>query len=142
MIKKREQTQVANQMEGDWADIIPHLKLTGLALNAAENAELVAKDGREITLRVAKGHQSLFTPTILSRIEMALGQYYQNPVKIILNSDESVQFSPAQQKEQATQQKQLKAEAALNNDPMFQQLQQEFSAELVKNSIVPLKDDL
>ncbi|HHF7373842.1 DNA polymerase III subunit gamma/tau [Legionella bozemanae] len=140
--EKEEQMQVTNQMEGDWADIIPHLKLTGLALNAAENAELVAKDGREITLRVAKGHQSLFTPTILSRIEMALGQYYQNPVKIILNSDESVQSSPAQQKEQATQQKQLKAEAALNNDPMFQQLQQEFSAELVKNSIVPLKDDL
>ena len=31
---------------------------------------------------------------------------------------------------------------ALHNDPVFQQLQQEFSAELVKNSIVPLKDDL
>ncbi|AWN75675.1 TPA: DNA polymerase III subunit gamma/tau [Legionella anisa] len=140
--EKKEQPQVTNQEDSDWASIIPHLKLTGLALNAAENAELVAKNGREITLRVAKGHQSLFTPTILSRIEVALGQYYQNQVKIILNSDESVQSSPAQQKEQAMQQKQLKAEAALNNDPMFQQLQQEFSAELVKNSIVPLKDDL
>ncbi|KTD42556.1 DNA polymerase III subunit gamma/tau [Legionella parisiensis] len=140
--EETEQTQVVDQGDSDWSDIIPHLKLTGLALNAAENAELVAKNGREITFRVSKGHQSLFTPTILSRIEMALGQYYQNPVKIILNSDESVQSSPAQQKEQATQQKQLKAEAALHNDPMFQQLQQEFSAELVKNSIVPLKDDL
>ena len=139
---KEEQPQVIHQEANDWASIIPHLKLTGLALNAAENAELVAKDGREVTLRVAKGHQSLFTPTILSRIETALSQYYQNQVKIILNSDESVQSSPAQQKEQATQQKQLKAEAALKNDPMFQQLQQEFSAELVKNSIVPLKDDL
>lgn len=126
----------------DWANIIPQLQLTGLALNAAENAELVGKEGREVTLRVAKGHQSLFTPTILSRIETSLSQYYQNQVKIILNSDESVQASPAQQKEQATQQKQQKAEIALHNDPMFQQLQQEFSAELVKNSIVPLKDDL
>ncbi|HHT0592766.1 TPA: DNA polymerase III subunit gamma/tau [Legionella anisa] len=140
--EKKGQPQVTDQEDSDWASIIPHLKLTGLALNAAENAELVAKNGREITLRVAKGHQSLFTPTILSRIEMALGQYYKNQVKILLNSDESVQSSPAQQKEQAMQQKQLKAEAALNNDPMFQQLQQEFSAELVKNSIVPLKDDL
>ncbi|QMT58906.1 DNA polymerase III, subunit gamma and tau [Legionella sp. PC997] len=137
-----EKTQVIHQEANDWASIIPHLKLTGLALNAAENAELVAKEGREVTLRVAKGHQSLFTPTIFSRIETALSQYYQTQVKIILNSDESVQASPAQQKEQATQQKQLKAEAALKNDPMFQQLQQEFSAELVKNSIVPLKDDL
>ncbi|KTD04531.1 DNA polymerase III subunit gamma/tau [Fluoribacter gormanii] len=140
--RQEEQPQVINQEASDWASIIPHLKLTGLALNAAENAELLAKDGREVTLRVAKGHQSLFTPTILSRIETALSQYYQNQVKITLNSDESVQCSPAQQKEQATQQKQLKAEAALKNDPMFQQIQQEFSAELVKNSIVPLKDDL
>ncbi|PWY56686.1 DNA polymerase III subunit gamma/tau [Legionella qingyii] len=140
--EQEEQPQVVNQEASDWASIIPHLKLTGLALNAAENAELLAKDGREVTLRVAKGHQSLFTPTILSRIETALSQYYQNQVKITLNSDESVQCSPAQQKEQATQQKQLKAEAALKSDPMFQQLQQEFSAELVKNSIVPLKDDL
>ncbi len=140
--KEEEPAQAINQESKDWASIIPHLKLTGLALNAAENAELIAKDGREITLRVAKGHQSLFTPTILSRIETSLSQYFQNQVKIILNSDELVQSSPAQQKEQATQQKQLKAEAALNNDPMFQQLQQEFSAELVRNSIVPLKDDL
>ncbi|CAM2897483.1 DNA polymerase III, gamma and tau subunits [Legionella steigerwaltii] len=141
-IEEREQQQAINGEAKDWASIIPHLKLTGLALNAAENAELVAKDGRELTLRVAKGHQSLFTPTVLTRLEAALSQYYQNQIKIILNSDESVLASPAQQKEQATQQKQQKAEVALHNDPMFQQLQQEFSAELVKNSIVPLKDDL
>lgn len=140
--EKENTPQQTNHEDKDWAHIIPHLKLTGLALNAAENAELIAKDGREITLRVAKGHQSLFTPTVFSRLEAALGQYYQNPIKIILNSDESVQASPAQQKEQAAQQKQHKAEIALSNDPMFQQLQQEFSAELVKNSIVPLKDDL
>jgi len=126
----------------DWASIVPLLKLTGLALNAIENAEFVSKEGREIILRVAKGHHSLFTPTAITRIEAALSQYYQSPVKIILNSGESIQSSPAQQKQQATQQKQQKAETALHIDPVFQQLQQEFSAELVKNSIVSLKDDL
>lgn len=126
----------------NWIHIIPQLKLSGFALNAIENAEFVKRDGREVTLRVARGHESLFTPSTLARIESALADYYQNPVKIILNSKEAVQASPAQQKERATQQKQQKAEEALHNDPVFQQLQQEFSAELVKNSIVPLKDDL
>ncbi|MDR3502350.1 MAG: DNA polymerase III subunit gamma/tau [Legionella sp.] len=125
-----------------WAAIIPQLRLTGLALTAVENAELVSRDGRELVLRVARGHQSLFTPTVLARVETALGNYYQTTIKVTLNSDQSVQASPAQQKEQATQQKQQNAELALQNDPMFQQLQQDFSAELVKNSIVPLKDDL
>lgn len=120
-----------------WSSIISQLKLTGLALNAIENTELLLKEGRQISLRVAKGHQSLFTPTVLTRIEQALGNYYQEGIKITLNTDNSVQSSPAQQKEQATQQRQEKAEAALQSDPMFQQLQKEFSAELVKNSIVP-----
>ena len=136
-----EQRPVLNETN-DWSAIIQTLNLTGLTFTAIENAEFISKDGRDLTLRVARGHQSLFTPTIMARIETALAGYYQSPVKIILNSDEMVQSSPAQQKERATQQKQQKAEAALQNDPLFQQIQQEFSAELVKNSIVPLKDDL
>ncbi|MDI1352996.1 MAG: DNA polymerase III subunit gamma/tau C-terminal domain-containing protein, partial [bacterium] len=126
----------------NWASIIPELQLSGFALNAIENAEFMMKNDREVTLRVAKGHQSLFTPSTINRIETALSGYYQSPVKIILNSEEKVQASPAQQKEKATQQKQQIAENALTNDPVFQQLQDDFSAELVKNSIVPLKDDL
>jgi DNA polymerase-3 subunit gamma/tau len=141
-IKQTEIKQTIPIEAQNWASIIPELKLTGFALNAIENAEFIDKDGRDITLRVAKGHESLFTPTTTSRIEAALTDYYQSPVKIILNSKEAVQATPAQQKERATQQKQQKAEAALHNDPLFQQIQQEFSAELVKNSIVPLKDDL
>lgn len=140
--KSAEKTTVTNNINQDWPSIIMQLQLTGLALNAIENAEFISKDGREVTLRVAKGHQSLFTPTTLTRIETALAHYYQSPVKIILNSDEVVQASPAQQKERVIQQKQQNAEVALHNDPLFQQLQQEFSAELVKNSIVPLKDEL
>ncbi|KGP64371.1 DNA polymerase III subunit gamma/tau, partial [Legionella norrlandica] len=126
----------------NWASIVPQLKLSGLALNAVENAEFLGKEGREITLGVDKGHLSLFAPTTINRIETALTNYYKSPIKIILDSKNAVKTSPAQQKEKATQRKQEDAEIALRNDPVFQQLQQEFSAELVKNSIVLLKDDL
>lgn len=125
-----------------WADIIPQLKLSGFALTAAENTEFVSKDQQRITLRVAKGHQSLFSQTTISRLEAGLSEYYQSPIKIMLESKDSVQDSPAQQKTQAKQEKQQNAEAALLQDPLFQQIKQDFSAELVKNSIVPLKDDL
>jgi DNA polymerase-3 subunit gamma/tau len=126
----------------DWGTILTQLKLTGLAFTAAENAEFVSKSEREVKLRVAKGHQSLFTPSITSRIEQALENYYSEKVKISLISEESVQSSPAQQKQIAQNQRQQDAEVNLQNDPFFQQLKQEFSAELVKNSIVPVKDEL
>lgn len=130
------------RQDNDWINIVPQLKLTGLALNAIENAEFVSKIDHEIILKIAKGHHTLFTPTVLSRIESTLTDYFKHPVKINLKSEEAIHASPAQHKERITQKKQQKAEMALQNDPVFQQLQQEFSAELVKNSIVPLKDDL
>lgn len=128
--------------ELSWRDLIPQLNLTGLALNAARNAELIQKDEGEITLQVDKGHRSLFTPVSTERIETALTEYYKNPIKIIINSVEAVHATPAQQQKQEVHEKQQRAETALKNDPLFEQIRQEFSAELVQNSIVPLKDDL
>ena len=79
---------------------------------------------------------------MLSRIEQGLTHYYGEKIRLSLNSDKQVLSSPIQQK-QIIQKKQHKdAEAALQNDPFFQQLQQEFSAELVKNSISSRKDNL
>jgi DNA polymerase-3 subunit gamma/tau len=125
----------------DWSQIIKQLKLTGLAINAAENAEFLEKSGRNITLQVAKGHQSLFTPAVLSRIEKALGSYYKDNIKILLETNEVIS-SPAQQKQIGESQRQQKAEISLQQDSFFQQLKQEFSAELVKNSIVAVEDEL
>lgn len=126
----------------DWISVVQKLKLSGLALNALENAEFVSKIENEIILKVAKGHHSLFTPTAQLRIEAALTNYYKNPIKINLKSENSIQTSPAQHKQRISQEKQQKAELSLQKDPVLQQIQKEFSAELVKNSIVPLKDDL
>ena len=125
----------------DWSTILPQLKLTGLALNAAENAELVSKSQSEVVLRVSKGHQSVFTAAVIKRIEQGLTNHYKKVVKLTLNCDEVVS-SPAQQRKQTQIKAQESATAALQNDPFFQQLQQEFSAELVSNSIASLKDGL
>jgi DNA polymerase-3 subunit gamma/tau len=125
-----------------WPDVVSKLKLTGIALNALDNAELVSIDGKMITIKVAKGHQSLFTPTVMNRIEAALSDYYEHTIKITLLTETQVQASPAQQKEKIVQEKHLNATSALEVDDVFQQIKKEFSAELVKNSIVPLKDGL
>jgi DNA polymerase-3 subunit gamma/tau len=126
----------------NWPYTITQLKLTGLALNAVENAEFVSKEEKIMTLKVSRGHQSLFTPSTMNKIESALCDYYGSPIKINLLAEAQIQASPAQQKEKISQEKQQSAATALQNDSVFQQLQKEFSAELVKNSIVPLKDDL
>jgi len=133
---------VATNDQEDWACLLSKLTLNGLARNAAENAEFISKTGREVVLRIARGHQSVFTTTVVSRIEQELTNYFKEPIKLVLRSDEQVLSSPAQQKKIVQEKQHQDAEISLQNDPFFQQLQQQFSAEVVKNSITPLKDDL
>ena len=121
-----------------WLHILGKLKLSGLTQTAAENAEMVGRSGNTLTLRVSKGHQSLFTSSVCERIAQALSGYYNETIKISMEYDEATQASPAQIKQVERDTNQKNAESSLQNDPFLQQLQQEFSAELVKNSIEPL----
>ena len=133
---------VASQDTTAWPDILSQLALQGLALSAAENAEFISKSNGLVVLRVSKGHQSLFTPSVLSRIEQGLSKYYNEKISLNLNTDQMVSSTPLIQKQTIQKQQIENAEAALQNDPFFQQLQNEFSAEVVKNSISLLKDGL
>ena len=124
-----------NQNSPTWNDILSRLNLHGLALSAAEHAEFISKSHSSVVLRVEKGHQSVFTSSVISRIEQGLTNYYAEKITLSLNSDQKVSSSPILQKQEAQKKQHEDAEAVLQNDPFFQKLQHEFSAELVKNSI-------
>ena len=101
-----------------------------------------SSSGSEITLSVAKGHQSLFTAVVIKRIEEKLSDYYNETIKLVFNNESTHVSTPAIQREQANKTTQEEADQTLKNDAFFQQLQQKFSAELVKNSVTAMKDDL
>ena len=125
-----------------WSEIVTQLTLTGFASNAVEYAELIDKSVGNVILRVATGHLSLFTPSVTSRIEAALSLYYKEKIKLTLNSESETLATPAQQKKTIQAHQQHETLTALQEDSFFQHLKQEFSAELVKNSIDSLKDPL
>jgi len=141
-LQKIEPAQDNAIISNDWNLIIKQLKLTGLAQNAAENAEMIEKVDRNILLRVAKGHQSLFNSGVITRLEQALSGYYKESIKITFEFNELVQSSPAQQRQIERTINQQEAETSLEEDSFIQQIKEEFSAELVKNSIASLKDEL
>jgi DNA polymerase-3 subunit gamma/tau len=129
-------------ISADWKGILHALRLSGLALNAAENTQFIGKDGRIIILQIDSGHQSLFTASVKGRIEQALSQYYREEIQIKLKNSESVCSTPALERKIAQDKKLNEAETTLNSDEFLQQLQQEFSAEIIKNSIILSKGDL
>ncbi|MDP3704339.1 MAG: DNA polymerase III subunit gamma/tau [Legionellaceae bacterium] len=129
------------ESEQSWIAILPQLNLRGLALSAAENAQILSKSPGQVVLQLEKAHQSLFTPPVISRIEEALSRYYSEKIKIVLEYGEQIPSSPAIQKKITQEKLHQNAEAALYDDPFFQQLRDEFSAELLKNSIASLKEE-
>lgn len=134
--------RVDSNHDDHWQTILNHINLTGLALSAAEHAELADKSKGRVTLQVANGHQALFNPAVISRIEKALSAYYKETIQLTLRTDMPVVSSPAQNKKIVQEKKQQQAEKALQNDLFFQKLQNDFSAELVKGSIRPIENDL
>lgn len=126
----------------EWSALLSQLNLGGLTLSAAEHAEFIEKNNHQITLRVETGYASVFTSAVISRLESALTAHYHEPIKISLQHVQSATSTPATAKRVAKENQLQLAAAALEGDPFFQQLQQEFSAELVKTSIAPIKDSL
>ena len=126
----------------NWPNIVSQLNLSGLALSAVDNTHFLKKTGATVTLQIAKKHHSIFTPTVIKRINDALTNYFKETITVVLECDAAVLSTPAQQKIETLHQQHQDAETSLQNDPFFQQLQQEFSAKLVENSIAQRKDDL
>lgn len=125
-----------------WSSLIPQLNLTGLTLSALENSELLEQSVSQIVLRVNKGHASLFTSAVIQRIEAAFTQYFHTPIKLDLRQSDTPNVTPATEKKVSLANEQRRAETSLESDPLFQQINQLFSTELVKNSIAPVKDSL
>jgi len=124
----------------NWVHILPQLQLHGLALSAAEHTEFFDKNGTNIILRVTTGHESLFTKAVITRIETALTNYYKEPIKLTIERRDNVTATPAQKRQSMQTEQQQAAEAALQKDHFFQKLQQEFSAQLIKDSVEGVKE--
>ncbi len=119
----------------DWPTVISQCQLSGLALNALEHAQFLKKEGSRIYLAVSSGHSSLFTRATVVKIQTALSEVYQCPIKLELNQETKVTQTPAKQKVAAQNKAKSEARAALENDPFFQKVKETFSGELVEDSI-------
>lgn len=109
-----------------WETLIPKLQLSGLALNAAKQANLVLSDNQTAHLYFDKNHRSLFTPGVVKILTEKLSEFYQKPIKLHLNSETSTQDTPAQKAEIQQQADEKARLAALEIDPAYQSLKKTF----------------
>jgi DNA polymerase-3 subunit gamma/tau len=132
---EKKSDSLPNTDLSNWNNILTKLNLTGLAHVLASNCILIQMKDHHIELALAATHASMLNKKLLERIEQALTQVLNKPIKLDIKiADNEIQTPAKQQKaEQVT--KQINASEAIKNDTQVQKLMDMFGATLDPGSI-------
>jgi DNA polymerase-3 subunit gamma/tau len=126
----------AQAFDGDWPALVRALPLSGLARQLAERAELVARDGRRIELRVPTTAKHLTERAYVDKLRSALDGHLGAPVQLTLTTGETGTRTVAAQDDEARRTRTLAAEADVQGDPFVREMVATFDATV--DSIKPL----
>lgn len=131
----------ATGLAAKWLEIFPELKLTGITGSIASNCTLVAMNDTEWQLQLDPQQQALFSDNQKKRISDAINQYLGNNVNLKIDIQTPAQETPAQREQRNRYEKQKSAEQSIYNDPLIQQMLEQFSATIHTESIKPLQQN-
>ncbi|HIO97310.1 MAG TPA: DNA polymerase III subunit gamma/tau [Leucothrix sp.] len=142
-----------NIHELEWHEVIPQLKLGGRAGELIKHCRLEDKKQGIISLGLEKSSASLLADSVEKEIQMALGAFYGESIKLNLTLSEGVSIdssvkkvdyalsqgneTPAQRTARNIEEVQQKAEHNIQSDPFVIALQNRFGAQIVPNSVKP-----
>lgn len=128
----------ATGLAAEWLDLFPRLGISGLTASIAANCTLVAVDGDTWKMHLDPAQGALFNATQQRRLNEALNQYHGRPLKLEIELRRPEQETPAQAAARKRAERQKCAEASIHNDPLVQQMIQQFSAVIREGSIEPV----
>jgi DNA polymerase-3 subunit gamma/tau len=132
----------ATGLAADWLEMFPKLGLSGLTGSIGANCTLIAVEGDNWLLHLDPAHSALFNATQQRRLNEALNQYQGREVKLRVELCKPEQETPAQAAARHRAERQQEAERAIQQDPIVQQMIQQFGAVIRAESIEPLNNNL
>ena len=130
--------QPATGLAADWLELFPKLGLSGMTGSIGANCTLIAVDGDNWQLHLDPAHSALFNPTQQRRLNDALNQFLGRELTVHIELRKPEQETPAQAAAHKRANRQREAEASIHQDPVIQQLIQQFAAVIKADSIEPL----
>ncbi|SEB12233.1 DNA polymerase III, gamma subunit [Thiothrix caldifontis] len=121
----------------DWHTIYPQLNLSGMALPLAQHCLLESATDEQITLLLDESGATLQSESAEAQLAAALAKHYGRALKLNIKISALTEETPEKRALREAAEQQKAAEAAINNDPFVQQLQEAFGAVIVPGSIRP-----
>lgn len=123
----------------DWPQLSQQLKLTGMAKMLAQHSEAKTLTGEKIELCVPDVHKHLLDKKYQDKIQAALDTYFGNPVMLSFSSGSITGLTPVALQQREEEEKQALAIAAIETDPVVQELIEQFDAKLLTSTIKPIE---
>ena len=131
------------QFNGNWLDFVSTLNYEtidpSIAVVLRNSSQIKSNEAAEISLLINDTFRSLVTPQCVDNIENLLWHTYQQHYDLNFNFSKEVKDGSLRQLEVTkAEQLQLQAEQSIKEDPVIQDLVNNFSAKILPNSIKPL----
>lgn len=114
------------------------LGVGGLLQSTASNCQLLGFQDNELHFVLDEASSTLYDESHQQRLSDMLSDYFQQPVRAVIQLGQVQGETPASYAIRLKQQRHADALAALENDPVVQQLLAEFDGQLNVDSVEPL----
>jgi DNA polymerase-3 subunit gamma/tau len=121
--------------DGDWLGLTKRLKVSGLARQLVEQAELLSF--REQTFHLRVPIKSLLEPSVLEKLRAALREQFGPDVRVSAQVGAVEGQTVAATERSARAERLAQAVAAIESDPFVRTLVKDFGATIVPGSIKP-----
>lgn len=134
-----EQTPSITAATDDWHDLVKRLKLTGMTKMLAQHSEASVLAADKIELFVPEVHKHLLDKKYQNTIQTALDKYFGKPVNLSFSIGSITGMTPVAIQQRENEARQATAIAAIEKDPIVQDLVDSFDAKIIESSIKPIQ---
>jgi DNA polymerase III subunit gamma/tau len=121
-----------------WCQIYAGLELGGLLQATVANCVLVGRQGNALDFILDEAHSALFDEGHQQRLGDRLGDYFGEPVRVRIQPGPVPGETPAAMAARLRQETLASAVSTIKNDPLVQQLIDQFDATLREDTVEPL----
>ena len=126
-------------ISGDtWPALCLQMGIEGLLQSTIHSLSFTSREASKLVFCLDEGQSALYDSSHQQRLAELLSGVVNTPIEVEIKIGESAGQTPAALAAQRARQRQQAAEASIMNDPVVQQLQDTFGAEVLKDSIKPI----
>ena len=122
----------------DWPQLVDQLGLKGMTRELAQHSACQSFNDGLLVLNLPATHRQLLMPASEQRMAQALTDKLGAPIRLRFDVVEQVGVTAAVLKKEAAEERMNNAVAAIESDPLVQELIDVFDAKLIDGSIRPL----